>query len=117
MTVTDNDINMGIPLENIFGRRLPTEDFTQRVYTDIPEVSSLPQPVQKFCDEIESNFKRTVGDLRIRALQLQDAASELEHRALKLEEALPYVKGEIERWISYERECATRQQSLALVKG
>jgi predicted RNase H-like nuclease (RuvC/YqgF family) len=83
---------------------------------DIPKVNNLPAPVHRFVNDVNKNFNGTVDALRERARELRRAAEELEDRADKLAAAGPYLRKEIEDWISFERECSVRQQSLALVE-
>lgn len=93
-----------------------SEEVGASIAASLPQTSSLPQSVEKFCDNIDVNFKRTASALRARAIQLRDAADELDDRALRLSEAATFTVNQITETVQYERECSARQQSLALVK-
>jgi hypothetical protein len=84
--------------------------------TEIPQTKHIPDSVGKFTDNVTKNFERTVIALRARAAELENAALELMDMADKLQSAAPYLTKEIHDWIDYERKCAERQMSLALVK-
>jgi hypothetical protein len=84
--------------------------------TKVPQVKNIPHEVGKFTDNVEKNFARTVEALISRANELEFAAAELREMADKLRAGSPYLTREIHDWIAYERKCADRQMSLALVK-
>lgn len=96
--------------------RKSNETRIQEIMDMTHEVSSLPNGVQKFVGDVNKHFNQTIDALHRRSDELRRAADECDDRARRLSDAAPHLTRQIEEWISFERDCAVRQQSLALVK-
>lgn len=96
------------------------KDNTGETLGDILDIAkdrlALPTSVQKFNENFRRNFSRTADALRHRAGILRQTAAFLDDRAKRLDDAVPHLTKEIEDWITFERECAAREQSLSLIK-
>jgi hypothetical protein len=79
------------------------------VFKDL-NVTTVPEAVVKFCDNIDRNFATTADKLESTAHKLHGIADGLLNRAKQLREAAPQVSKDVHDWISFEQESLVREK-------